>query len=474
MEDLMLKIFLAFFMVFTLCYALFMLLQVLISRKERIKYFKKTRNIRHKPLITSDLAPSIDVLMPCYNEGKNIFQSVRAVMSSKYPNYKVIIINDGSKDNSLELLIESFHLVKTTMKETNPSVVSAEIRGTYKSTDATLNNLLVVDNVTGGGKADAVNAGIRFSQADYVLCIDADCILSDDALSVLVRPFMEHSENEVLAVGAPINIANHSDIKSGKIVSQEGAPGNFLVRMQIIEYFRSFLIGRMAYNALDLTMIVSGGLGLFNRKLLVEAGAYDAKATGEDMELIMRMRRVAMEKKRSYKLCYVPDPLCWTEVPETLDIMIKQRSRWFRGGFQALMKHRKMLFNPRYGKFGMIAYPYWILFELSLPVIEFLGTAFTAYLLIADIASWRLVVLLFLLVYSLGITLNSFAIYLQQFSGQRPLNFKSMLKYYGTSLMEAFFFHPVTIYASLLGLRQQFSKHSHTWGEMTRKGFDAK
>ncbi len=466
-----LNLFMAFFMVFTICYTLFMVIQIVTSRRGILRYFSSTKDIRYKPFITSEMAPSVDVLMPCYNEGKSIFQSVRAVMSSKYPNYNVIIINDGSTDNSLDLLISSFNLVETDMKEINPSVYSEAVVATYRSKDVSLNNIVVIDKKNGGGKADAVNAGIRYSQADYLLCIDADCILSDDALAKMVRQFIENKDKEVLAVGGIINVANHSDIKSGKIVNQGGAPGNFWVRMQIIEYFRSFLIGRMAYNSLDLTMIVSGALGMFNRKTLVEAGAYDSKATGEDMELIIRLRRVAIEKRRNYKLGFVPEPLCWTEVPDSVKVIVRQRSRWFRGGFQALMAHRKMLFNPRYGKFGMVSYPYWILFELLMPLIEFLGTLFTIYLLVTGIASWYLVFLLFMLVYTLGLTINTFAIYLQQVSRQRKLDFKTMVRFYITSLLEAFLFHPVTIYSALLGLRQQFSKKSHVWGEMTRKGF---
>jgi cellulose synthase/poly-beta-1,6-N-acetylglucosamine synthase-like glycosyltransferase len=289
-----------------------------------------------------------------------IVDNVRSLLSLYYYNLEIIIVNDGSKDDSMQKLIAAYEL-EAISYYVEPTIETKEIRGIYKSKNPAFKKLIVVDKEN-GGKADALNVGVNISSGDYIVCIDVDCILEQDAILRLAKPFLEQTNKKVIACGGVIRLANNCKIENGKVLDVN-IPKTWLGRSQALEYIRAFVLGRMAWSRASGLILISGAFGAFDRKIVLECGGYDRNTVGEDMELVVRMRKYMEDKKIPYEVQNIPDPLCWTEVPETKDILRKQRNRWMRGTMETLRKHRNMIFNPKYGKLGMVSLPYWFFFE---------------------------------------------------------------------------------------------------------------
>ena len=271
----------------------------MISSKETIEYMKKNSFVNYKEILSSTISPSITIIAPAYNESLNIIENVRSLLSSHYVNYDVVIVNDGSKDDSLEKLIVAYDLVKVDFL-INQQIPTKPIRaGVFKSTNPAFEKLTVVDKVN-GGKADALNMGLNISKSDYVACIDVDCLLLENSLQKMIKPFLEVTYKTVIATGGVIRIANSCIIKDGKLLDVN-FPKKLIEKAQILEYIRAFLLGRMAWSRLNGLLVISGAFGLFNKKVAIEVGGYDTKTVGEDMELIVRMRRYMEETKQKYK-----------------------------------------------------------------------------------------------------------------------------------------------------------------------------
>lgn len=306
-------------------------------------------------IVTNPNAPKFSLIAPAYNEGMTIVDNVRSLLSLYYHNLEIIIVNDGNKDDSMDKLIQAYDLEKVSFYvqgelETKP------IRGVYKSKNPAFKKLLVV-NKENGGKADALNVGVNISSGDYIVCIDVDCILEQDALLKLAKPFLEQSEKRVIACGGVIRLANNCKVENGKI-TDINLPKTWLGSTQALEYIRAFVLGRMAWSRASGLILISGAFGAFDKEIVLACGGYDKNTVGEDMELVVRMRRYMEEEKLPYEVVNIPDPLCWTEVPESKEVLWKQRNRWMRGTMETLWKHRKLMFNPKYGKLGMLSMPY--------------------------------------------------------------------------------------------------------------------
>ena len=222
------------------------------------------------------------------------------------------------------------------------------IKGVYKSDNPSYNRLTVIDK-NNGGKADSLNAGINISRNSLIVTIDADSIIESDSVLKLVKPFLEEKERKVIGTGGVIRIVNSCDIERGHI-REIKLPDQILPRLQVLEYTRAFLLGRMAWSHLDGLMLISGAMGMFDRETVILAGGYSIKTVGEDMELVLRMRRYKAERKEKYEVTYIPDPLCWTEAPSDFKSLRKQRTRWTRGLIESLWSHRRLFMNPGYGK----------------------------------------------------------------------------------------------------------------------------
>jgi poly-beta-1,6-N-acetyl-D-glucosamine synthase len=394
---------------------------------------------------------------------------VRSLLALHYNNYEVIIVNDGSKDHTMDLLVEAYELEKVEWI-LHEHIKTKHVRGIYKAKNPAYQKLIVVDK-DNGGKADALNVGINVSSNKYIACIDVDCVLESDALLKLVKPFMEERD-QVIATGGVIRIANSCEIEDGRLIKVQ-VPDKFIARIQVLEYFRAFLMGRMAWAQVNGLLLISGAFGMFHKATVIKAGGYNHDTVGEDMELLVRMRRMMYDENKPCKVAFIPDPLCWTEAPQTWNILGKQRNRWTRGTAETLMLHRKMILNRKYGIIGMISLPAWILFEWLAPLIEFTGLIFFVFLALMGFTNWTYFFSFIGLVYSFTIMISVFAILFEERSYQQYKKPMHMLKLVVSALIEPFIYHPFTVWAAVKG-NYDLLTGKKSWGEMTRAGFAQK
>ncbi len=440
----------------------------IISGKETLEYIKKNSFVNYKDILSSTMSPSITIIAPAYNESLNIVENVRSLLSNHYVNYDVVIINDGSKDNSLELLIEAYDLEKVDFI-INSKIKTQPLRtGVYKSKNPAFEKLMVVDKEN-GGKADALNMGLNISKNKYVACIDVDCLLLEDALQKMIKPFLEVTNAKVIAAGGVIRIANSCIIKGGKLIDIN-LPKKLLVQSQILEYLRAFLLGRMAWSRLNGLLVISGAFGILDKETAIIVGGYDTKTVGEDMEIIVRMRRYMEEIGEKYRVSYIPDPLCWTEAPDSYKIFISQRNRWTRGTIETLRKHRKIAFNPKYGSFGLLSYPYWLIFERLAPIIETIGLLYFAVLVILQEVRWEFALTFLVLAYTFSVLFSIVALYSEELTFHQYKKKGNGYKLVLLSALEPFVLHPFNLYAAIIGNYDYYFNKKKKWGEMQRKG----
>ncbi|TAN00685.1 MAG: glycosyltransferase family 2 protein [Chitinophagaceae bacterium] len=434
---------------------------------ETMKYMHKNRFADYRLLAISSEAPSFSIIAPAYNEGLTIVDNVRSLLSVYYNELELIIINDGSKDDSMKKLITAYDLKKVPFF-INQQIPTKNVLGIYKSRNPVFHRLVVVDKEN-GGKADALNAGLNVAKHDLVVCIDVDCILEQDALMKMAKPFLENPKVNMIGVGGVVRIANSCLIEKGRLVKVNLAK-EFLPRVQTLEYIRAFLLGRMAWSRLNGLLLISGAFGAFNRKIAIACGGYNTRTVGEDMELIVRMRRYMEEKKVSYRISYIPDPLCWTEAPSDYKILGRQRNRWTRGTIETLMIHKGLFFNRRYHLLGLLSYPYWFFFEFMAPLIEFLGFITIIILAILGLLNWNYFITLLIFIISFGLLYSAFAILMEVITYNQYKRKRDILKLLLTALMEPFIFQPFVVWSAVKGNIDLLRK-KHGWGEMTRKGF---
>ncbi|WPR71261.1 glycosyltransferase [Flavobacterium sp. NG2] len=440
----------------------------IISGFETVNYMKKNSFVNYKEILSSSISPSISIIAPAYNETLNIVENVRSLLSNHYVNYDVIIVNDGSKDDSLEKLIKAYDLVKVDYS-INQQIPTKPLReGIFKSTNPAFEKLIVVDKVN-GGKADALNTGLNISTNKYVACIDVDCLLLEEALQKMIKPFLESTDEKVIAAGGVIRIANSCEIKDGKLIDVN-LPKNKIVRGQILEYLRAFLLGRMAWSKLNGLLVISGAFGLFDKKTAIEVGGYDTKTVGEDMEIIVRMRRHMEEQKVKYRVAYIPDPLCWTEAPDSYKIFISQRNRWTRGTIETLKKHKKIGFNPKYNSLGTISYPYWLIYERIAPIIEVAGLFYFLFLIMNKNVKWDYALAFITLAYLFTVLFSIITIITEELTYHQYKKKGIGYQLIKTAFLEPFINHPFILYAAVKGNFDYYFNKKIKWGEMTRKG----
>ncbi|MGE6219661.1 glycosyltransferase family 2 protein [Nubsella zeaxanthinifaciens] len=438
----------------------------LLSAVEMNGYMKKNSYVSYREILVSPLAPPVSILAPAYNEEATIVENIRSLLSLHYGNYEVVIINDGSKDNTFQKMFDFYHLERVDFA-VDYQIPCNEIRGVYKSKLPSFAKLTVVDKVN-GGKSDALNAGINVSSKGLILCIDVDCIVQEDAILKLAKPYLEE-KHMVIATGGVVRIANSCKVEDGKLV-EVNMPRNIWPRFQVLEYIRAFLMGRMAWSRLNGLLIISGAMGLFDKRTVIEVGGYDHSTVGEDMELVVRMRRYMHEQDRRYAVVYIPDPLCWTEAPADLQILGRQRNRWTRGTIETLLKHKDLFFNPRYGILGMLSYPYWLFFEWLAPIIEFLGLSIFIILAVTGHINWEFSSILICMVYFFSVALSTVAVLFEEMSYQQYTKGKDLVKLLIAAFLEPLLYHPLTVYWAIKGNIHKFTG-KNTWGVMTRKGF---
>lgn len=438
----------------------------LFSIGELKKYLQKNSFTNYRLLARSAEAPFISIIAPAYNEGANIIENVRSLLSIYYNNLEVIIVNDGSKDDSLQKLIIEYDLFKAAFF-INEQIETKPVRGVYKSNNPIYSKLLVVDKEN-GGKADALNVGINISKNDYIVCIDVDCILEQDAILKLVKPFLESANHRVIATGGVVRIANGCEIVDGRLVKIH-LPRNLLPRLQTLEYIRAFLLGRMAWSRMGGLMLISGAFGAFDKEIVIKCGGYNTQTVGEDMELVVRMRRYMEELNLPYKVRFIPDPLCWTEAPSTYKILGRQRNRWTRGTIETLRLHKIMFFNPSYGLMGMLSYPYWYFFEFLAPLLEFGGFIYFHFALILGQVNYPFFLSLLLMFYTFGVLYSFFAILLEVRTYNQYKQTGDIFRLLITAFLEPVLLHPFGVWSAVMG-NIDLMRNKTSWGDMTRAG----
>jgi cellulose synthase/poly-beta-1,6-N-acetylglucosamine synthase-like glycosyltransferase/phosphoglycerol transferase MdoB-like AlkP superfamily enzyme len=436
---------------------------------ETRQYLRKNSFTDYSLLASSPYAPSVSILAPAYNEGLNIVENVRSLLSINYNHLELIVINDGSKDNSMLQLIKAYDLHQVQQLHNN-NIITKKILGVYKSRNPVYEKLMVVDKEN-GGKADALNVGINIAGNKYLVCIDVDCILEQDALLKLLKPFMEETNKKVIATGGVIRIANSCVFENGKLIEVK-LPKQFLPRVQTLEYIRAFMLARMAWSRLNGLLIISGAFGAFDREIVKKVGGYSTKTVGEDMELVVRMRRYMEERNTPYKVAYIPDPLCWTEAPATYKILGRQRNRWMRGTVETLKTHRKLFFNLKYGVLGILSYPFWFFFEFLAPIIEFTGMIGFVFFICIGIINWPFFIALLAFILLFGLLYSIFAILMEVLTYNQYKKRGEVAKLVLTAAGEPFLFHPFVVWSAIKGNIDLLCKRN-SWGEMTRQGLNA-
>lgn len=433
------------------------------------KYLRKNSYVNYNSLVLSPLSPKISIIAPAFNESRTIIDNIRTLLSLYYNNFEVILVNDGSTDDTFEKIRTTYDLERVNYYF-DYRIPCERIKGVYKSKNPSYTRLTVIDK-NNGGKADSLNAGINICKSAYFVSIDADSIIETDSILKLIKPFLEEKEKRVIGTGGVIRIVNSCEIERGHI-RNINIPKKFLPRLQVLEYTRAFLLGRMAWSQLDGLMLISGAMGMFDRETVIKAGGYSIKTVGEDMELVLRMRRYMAEQDKKYEVTYIPDPLCWTEVPSDLKSMRKQRTRWTRGLVESLKTHRKMFFNPKYKRLGLLGYPYWFFFEWLSPLIAFAGFVYTIILIITDSLNWPFYLLLFTFVYSFAVLLSTWAVLFEEITFHKYRRKRDVLKLLSTALMEPFFY-PVHTYFAVRG-NFEAMRGKKGWGKAERTGFEKK
>ena len=427
------------------------------------RYLGERKTTELGKVFQSTFFKPISVITPAYNEEGTIAESVKSLLQLQYPQHEVVVVNDGSKDNTLSVLVERYKMVEAPI--TYPTQIDcSRIKQVYVSPQYT--NLVLVDKEN-GGKGDALNAGINIARYPLVCSIDADSLLESKALLKVVRPFLENPNT--VAVGGIVRIANGCEVRSGQVI-EVGMPKNSLARFQIVEYLRAFLFGRIGWDALNSMLIVSGAFGLFSKAAVVECGGYRNDTVGEDMELVVRLHRIMREKKRNYRITFIPDPVCWTEVPEKLKILSRQRNRWQRGLIDSMFLNIKMLFNPKYGTIGLLAMPFFFFFEMLGPMVEFTGYIVFFASWYFNIVSFTFAILFLAVAIVLGIVLSVGSLVLEELSFRRYPRISHLVMFFAYAVLENFGYRQLNTWWRFKGCFDHVLGKKG-WGKMERKGF---
>ena len=453
------KIVLSYYLCYALIYIFFVIASINSMQKER----KKSLYRDNFDIVSSKYAFFISILVPCFNEENSIVQNVKSIMNMDYQDFEVIVINDGSKDSSLDTMIENFKLIRTDLKY-SLDISCKEIRGVYLSLNYP--NLLVVDKLN-GGKADALNAGINVSRGDLITTIDADSILERNSLSLVVEPFV-YKENVVASCGI-VRVANGSTIKNG-FLEKVKLQRKYITTCQVLEYIRAFLNARSGFSLFNGLIIISGAFGVFRKDTLVNVGGYTSNTVGEDLDLVIRIHKYYMRNNKSYSIEFVPYTVCWTEAPSDMKSLFNQRTRWHKGLIDAMFGHFKMFLNPKYKIMGLIVFPYYFIFEMFRPIMEVLGILSVTISTFWGLLNFELAVAIVIFSILFAISNSLTAVFCEKLFFERYEKLSDYLWLTFISSIEIFFYRQLVAFDCLYAmLRYKYKKNS--WGHVSKKGW---
>lgn len=394
----------------------------------------------------SVVTPPVTIIMPAWNEEAVIVEAVQSILKTDYPNLEVVVVDDGSTDDTLARLITAFRLAKMDLIY-RPRIITRPVRGFYLNPH--IPNLLVISKEN-GGKPDALNMGINTCRTPYFCTLDSDCLLERDALLRLMRPIIRSPINTV-ASGGIVRILNGCEVKEGQ-VSKVNLPEGRLERFQVVEYLRSFLFGRTGWDLLGGTLIVSGAFAVFHRESVVETGGFLHDTVTEDMDLIVQLHRWAVHHNRKIKMSFTSDPVCWTECPRTLGNLARQRRRWQMGLAQTLWKSSEIFFNRQYGVVGMLSYPFQLYIECLGAGVEFVGYFMVPFALLLGVVPANLFILFVLLSLVYGSFLSVGAVFLEELTYRRYPGFRDLMTLLGYATFENLGYRQLVLYYRVQGL----------------------
>ena len=418
-------------------------------------------------IATSPYTPGVSIVAPAYNEELTIVENVKSLLDQNYPVFEVIIANDGSTDKTLEKLIENFGLVEV------PYVYIERIntkpyKRLFKSKLPEYERLTVVDKENGGTKADAENAGLNVAKYPYFINTDVDCILSRDAIFQCIKPVLQ--DKNIIAVSGAMTMSNGCKVVDGKLLNHK-APWSPVPLFQTLEYMRSYFVGKMAWSAINGMPNVSGGYGLFNREVMIAAGGYTYDSFAEDMDMLLNAVRYCRNFNRPYKIVQIPFTCCWTQGPGNLKILYRQRTRWGRGLFQTFVRHRDLVFNPKYRQMGLITLPYLLVFEFLAPIIEVSGLIEFIYLAIRGGINWGGAVVIFFGLYTFCLLIVVVTMSFDFIAGSTFDKNREYFKVALAGMFEFLFYHPFITTFSLIGYGKFLLRTRSKWGKMTRQSY---
>jgi cellulose synthase/poly-beta-1,6-N-acetylglucosamine synthase-like glycosyltransferase len=408
--------------------------------------------------------PLVSVVVPARNEALTIVESVRTLLALEYEPREIVVVNDGSTDDTLSVLQQVFRMVPAPLAFAQP-LKTSPVRGVYRSIDEP--GLVVLDKQSAGCKADASNAGINAASGTLILQIDADTMLEPDALKRSVLSFVE--DPNTVAAGGYVAIANGSRIDAGR-VTDAGLPRSWFARFQIVEYMRSFLLFRLGCAAGNAVTVISGAFGLFRRDALLEVGGFSPTAVGEDMELTVRLQQYFRARRRPIRIAFIPVPVCWTQAPEDLPSLRAQRLRWRRGLLQVLWRHWRVIGNPRYGAVGLVVMPLTVLFEGIGPLLEIVGFIVTTVAALVGVLNWSHFVVLLAVSILFGAAVTLLAVLLSDLTAKRYLRGRDLAFLCTAALLENVGYRQLNSWWGCVGTVQAMTGRGG-WGRMKRRAF---
>ena len=453
-------------LVYFVCLNSFYALLLLLSFPELWMHWQLADDDHLKRMLGSEALPPLSILVPAYNEEVTIASSVLSFLTLEYPRHEVVLVNDGSKDATMERLIEAYDLYQVP-PAFMVTVPTRPVRAYYRS--RRYSKLLVIDKEN-GGKADSLNAGLNAARYPYVLAVDADTLVEPDALLRLGRPFL--LGQEVAAVGGTIRVANACRVELGRVVDAR-VDTRVLPGVQVVEYLRAFLFGRLGWNRLGGNLIISGAFGLFKRDHLLAINGYQTGNVTEDMDLVVRLHRYIKENKLPDRMPFIPDPVAWTEVPASVKVLARQRERWHRGLVGTCWTHRDLIFNPKYGAVGMISFPFFVFGEMLAPVVELVGWLMLVVGLVFGTVNQPFAALFLAVAIGYGFLLSVWAIVLEELSFRRYRGAQDLKRMLGFAVVESFGYRQLTVWFRLQAFWKYLRGVEH-WGVMTREGFGQK
>lgn len=447
-----------FFIIYLIGYSTFLFISVIVGSS--VLYRQKKMDILKNKLENECYIP-VSIIVPAHNEEITVVDTVNSLLELNYKNYEIIVVDDGSIDDTSKKLIQSFGMYKVN-RPINKEIKCKKEEYIYETNEKKVPITLI--RKKNGGKADALNMGINVSQYPYFICMDADSVLQYDSLENITRPILEN--DNIVACGGLIRISNGVEFEKCRVKNYK-LPKNILACMQVLEYDRSFLASRIMLDQFNGNLIISGAFGLFKRDIVVAVGGYDTKTVGEDMELVIKLHMFCKLHNMKYSIVYVHDAICWSQAPSSLSDLIKQRKRWHVGLFQSMIKHRRLAYNPEYGPVSFISYAYFFIYELLSPMIELVGILTTILAFIFNLINIQFMLVLMGIYTVFGAVLSVTIFLARIYVQDTKLSFKDVIKILMLCLVENAGLRQILAFArmtALLGYR----KKKLQWGDIKR------